>query len=207
MDTWRFRVYLSDAKAQDWINDIHHIIKRSGCQKKVLESTIGRLNHIGYIIPFGRYFLNRLRCRLQQSTDKYDYSRIHLLRWDIEDLKLWSRFITKANNQGVSINNLVHVQPTCVLFSDASTYGLGGYAHFGLAWRWKISTHLQHRASINLLEFITSAITIKMHLLYERKKGGQYPHLLAFSDSSSAVGWLYHSTFNPVADPMHDTVG
>ena len=45
-----------------------------------------------------------------------------------------------------------------------------------------------------------------MHLLFERQLSGTYPHLLAFSDSSSTIGWLHHSTFNPVDNPMHDMV-
>ena len=30
------------------------------------------------------------------------------------------------------------------------------------------------------------------------------PHLLAFTDSSSALGWLHHSTFDPVHSKHHD---
>ena len=33
----------------------------------------------------------------------------------------------------------------------------------------------------------------------------QHPHILAFTDNSSALGWMYHSTFNPVQNPQHDT--
>ena len=29
---------------------------------------------------------------------------------------------------------------------------------------------------------------------------------MSLTDSSSALGWLHHSTFNPVENPMHDTV-
>ena len=27
-----------------------------------------------------------------------------------------------------------------------------------------------------------------------------------WTDSSSALGWLYHSTFNPVTQPVHNTI-
>lgn len=45
-----------------------------------------------------------------------------------------------------------------------------------------------------------------MHLLFKRHLSGEHPHILAFSDSSSAIGWLYHSTFNPSTNLMHDVV-
>lgn len=37
---------------------------------KEVESTIGRLNHVGYIMPQGRYFLNKIR-HLQTRCEKY----------------------------------------------------------------------------------------------------------------------------------------
>ena len=75
----------------------------------------------------------------------------------------------------------------------------------GLAWRFKLPTDLIGYFTINLLEFIASAITIDMILRYDTKKNEDI-HILAITDSSSAMGWLHHSTFDPVNNKNHDKV-
>ena len=59
---------------------------------------------------------------------------------------------------------------------------------------------------INLLEFIASVVTIEMELRYSRPSISAHHHLLALTKSSSALGWLHHSTFNPVTSILHDVV-
>jgi hypothetical protein len=205
IDSRRLRVFLPEEKANDWLIDISKCITTSHCSKGLLETIIGRLNHIGTIIHISRYFLTRLRFRLRKYNDKHKKFSIHLAPWDIDDLKLWKFFITHVQKTGVSINNICITSITATTYSDACEWGMGGFTSQGHAWRYQIPTHLQLRASINLLEFIASIITVDLSINMD-KHNTKYPNILAYTDSSSALGWLYHSTFNPVKDLQHDKV-
>jgi hypothetical protein len=205
IDTRSFRVELPKEKAQDWLVDIIHCIKKKTVTKGLLETLIGRFNHVGTIIHISRYFLTRLRYRLQQHIDRHKKYTIHLAPWDIEDLELWKFFITHVQSKGVSINNICNTSPSSIIYSDACEWGMGGYTTQGYAWRYYIPTHLQLRGSINLLEFMASIVTIEMSL-QEDNHNCSHPHILAFTDNSSAMGWLYHSTFNPVKNQQHDKI-
>ena len=65
-----FKIFLPMHKLKEWMIDINNAIKKKSLTLKSLESIIGRLNHAGYILPFGKYFLNRLRSRLKNATRK-----------------------------------------------------------------------------------------------------------------------------------------
>ena len=65
IDTRRFRIYLPMENSIEWATSIQEILEQSTVTTKVLESTITRLDHVGYIIPQGQYFLNQLRHILQ----------------------------------------------------------------------------------------------------------------------------------------------
>ena len=71
----------------------------------------------------------------------------------------------------------------------------------GLAWRYDLPDELIGVFFINLLEFIAAAITI--YLTIKTEDGPQ--KLLSFTDSSSALGWIYKASFN-TSHPVHDTV-
>ena len=71
----------------------------------------------------------------------------------------------------------------------------------GLAWRYMLPPDLIGAFSINLLEFIASAITI--HLSLAASSSPQ--KILAYTDSSSALGWLYKASFSS-SMPAHDKV-
>ena len=55
---------------------------------------------------------------------------------------------------------------------------------------------------MNLLEFLESAVTIYMTIMQMR----QGSHILAFIDSSSALGWMHKASFDPVNAESHDVV-
>ena len=55
---------------------------------------------------------------------------------------------------------------------------------------------------MNLLEFLASAVTIYMTIL----QLGQGLHILAFTDSSNALGWMHKAPFDPVSAESHDAV-
>ena len=203
INTRTFQVHLTANKHMDWTRDIHRALSAKKCTKGDLETMIGRFNHVGTIIHTSRYFLTRLRYRLQQHQQAPKIHTIHLAPWDLQDLRLWHTHIDHLHHNGANINNICLSQPSTITYSDACEWGLGGFTSQGNAWRYLIPTHLQHRASINLLEFMAAIITIQLSLDHDTPTT-IHPHILAFTDNSSALGWMYHSTFDPVKYPNHD---
>ena len=103
--------------------------------------------------------------------------------------------------KGVDINNTTFTSPTITTYSDACKHGMGGYNTNGMAWRYNLPPAMIGIFSINLLEFIASAITIYLTI-----KSSATPHkILAFTDSSNALGWLYSASFS-ASKPIHDKV-
>lgn len=94
IDFRSFKIHLPTHKLKEWTSDINEIIRKRGCSTKSLHTTIGRLNHAGYILPFGRYFLNRLRKKLA-FAEKKDLKFINLNQAEIDDLKLWKNCYSK----------------------------------------------------------------------------------------------------------------
>jgi len=203
IDTIQMRVYLPVTKALAWSTDIKNLLSKNKVTKKELESTVGRLNHVGYIIPMGRYFLNRLR-HLLMRCDRYGSQQMQ--NWEQEDLKLWLKILETASMTGVSTNNIVQTKITSHVITDACEYGLGGFNILTCeAWRYKLPKWMTTAFHINLLEFIASFIAIWLDILKDDNKT-QYKKYMALTDNSSAVGWLYKSNFNPKTHPGHDVV-
>ena len=119
IDTRRMTLSLTPEKTEDWLRDINDTIKSGGCSKETLESMIGRFNHVGVIIHISRYFLTRLRYRLQKNTDAKKKKRVHLAQWELKDLDLWAFFLTNLRDVGVSTNNICLTTPTGTTYSDA----------------------------------------------------------------------------------------
>jgi hypothetical protein len=87
INTRTLSVLLTKEKAQDWLIDIHKCIHEKKCPKKLLESIIDRLNHTSMIVNLGRYFLTRLRFRLQTAQRRNNRYVLQLAPWDVADLK------------------------------------------------------------------------------------------------------------------------
>ena len=202
VDTRRFRVFLTQHKANEWLQDIKEMLATGECSEDSLESTIGRLNHTSILVSIGRYFLTRLRFRLKTAKKK-NYRTIKLAAWDRADLELWQFILNHLTNTGVSINNICLAKPSSTTYSDACTWGIGGLTMQGPAWQFIIPLKLRGRATINFLEFLAAIITIELSIRCD-SHDSTFPHILAFTDSSSALGWLYHSTFNPTTHLPHD---
>ena len=62
---------------------------------------IGKFNHLAFIIPHARYFLNRLRFMCYKAEK---YGPQHLNERVKEDLILWRKFLTQSSQIGTSIN-------------------------------------------------------------------------------------------------------
>ena len=198
VDTRRFRIYLPKDKAIQWRSDIKRILQHGAVNTKTLESTIGRLNHAAHVIPQARYFLNRLRDLLHRTAHKGPQ---HPNRACRNDLHLWLTILESVSTKGIDINNITFTSPTITTYSDACEHGLGGYNTEGMAWRYNLPQAMIGILSINLLEFLAAAITISLTLSQANN-----PHkVLAFTDSSSALGWLYSASFSS-SQPIHDKV-
>ena len=148
-----------------------------------------------FTIPPSRYLLNQLR-RLLTRGKKWGPQRLQL--WHHQDLQLWMKFLQNVTNKGVPINNTVFVKPSVPLWSDACEYRIGGYSENGLAWIWRIPASWHGKLTLNLLEFLASAVTIYMTIYMTILKLGQGSHILALTDSSSALDWMHKSSFDPV---------
>jgi len=60
---------------------------------------------------------------------------------------------------------------------------------------------------INLLEFIACTIGIWSEIIFEKQMDKtKFTKIKALTDNSSAVGWLYKSSFNPKTRFLHANV-
>ena len=159
LDTREFKIYLPTDKAICWISEINEILKpEARAKSKQIESTVGRLNHVGYIMPQGRYFLNRIRY-LQKRCEKHGPKRVSKL--ERKDLELWIKFLTRASQEGINLNLISFTKPDCIIYTDASSHGMGGYnKKTGMAWRFQLPDWMRRAFHINTLEFIAATIGI-----------------------------------------------
>jgi len=202
IDTRIMRVFLPLDKAMEWTMDISDLLTKNTVNLKEMEKLVGRLNHVGHILPIGRYFLNRLR-HLMSRCERYGKQQMQ--KWERNDLEFWKEMLDHASNTGVSTNNMVHTRVTTHLVTDACEHGLGGFnTSTGQAWRYKLPAWMTSCCHINLLEFLASIIAIWLEIIEKRDKPKNYERYLALTDNSSAVGWLYKSNFHPKTQPGHD---
>ena len=164
-----------------------------------MESLIGKLNHAAHVILSAQYFLNRL-CHLLKRGGGWIPQRLQL--WNPHDLQLWMKFLQHVTTKGVPISNIVFVKPSVTLWSDACEYGIGGYIKNGLTWRWIIPAVWHGKITLNLLDFLASAVTIYMTIL----KMVQGSHILAIIEGSSALVWMHKSSFETVNAESHNAV-
>ena len=191
LDTRSLRIHLPKHKFSEWNKEINSCLAQSKVDKRTMETLVGRLDHVAYIMDMLRHFMNRLRHALQRAIKCRITS---LSSIEKEDLKLIQQFLVIATNKGVSLNNLSFRNPSIVYRSDACLHGLGGYNIItGEAWRWELPISLRNRTSLNSLEFIAILINIWIDYI----NGNILPEscILSQSDSTSASGWLKKSNF------------
>jgi hypothetical protein len=192
IDTRRLFISLPANKAAAWLRDIHQLLSYPKASFKALEQLIGRLNHVGYIIPQARHFLGRLR-RAQQVAARQRGRSVRLNEATREDLTLWTRFLHQSST-GISLNLITLRRPTHQLRSDACEHGIGGYnLESGAAWRWEIPLELRGRATLNSLEFLAGYVAIAIEVA--RHTVQPQSCILSQTDSTSAAGWMHRSNF------------
>ena len=97
-------VKLPEHKHIAWSRDIAHMISSRRTTKQRLESTIGRLGHVGYVIPWVYHFLSRLRTLLSDS-DRGRFRSIKINKKCVKDLELMQAVLDTAH-KGINMNLL-----------------------------------------------------------------------------------------------------
>jgi hypothetical protein len=196
LNTRSLLISLPEHKALDWLRDIDTILLAKKVNYKLLETILGRLNHIACILHPMRHFMGRLYRALFRAKARLGWTT--LSSNELSDLSTHAEFI-HYTKKGISMNNVAFRKPTNIYHFDASEFGMGGYnVTSGRAWRWEIPSHLRVRTSINSLEFISCIVTIWVDIIL----GLVQPEdcLLSQTDSSSAAGWLRKSNFSEAQD-------
>ena len=116
-------VSLPENKHQAWKRAILDVLERGMTSFKEIEKIVGRLVHLGIVLPSIHHFLSRLRELMRRAKIRRMISMTAIV---IEDLKLMIFFLDKAKG-GIDMNLLVCRKPTKVYRSDLCPAGLGGY--------------------------------------------------------------------------------
>jgi hypothetical protein len=198
MDFRSLIISLPDNKHIAWSKSIQELLVKDSAKAKELETLIGRLGHLGMVLPFVYHFLSRLREWHHKSKNKrYPTTMPTECRLD---LGLMMTFLNKAH-AGIDMNLLSFRRPTRVYRSDSCPFGLGGYSDEGFAWRFELPPGLRFRASNNLLEFMASIISPWIDILAKRLSKGDCA--LSMTDSTTSAGWLRKTNFKEdTVDPI-----
>ena len=182
-------VVLPANKSIAWKASIKNLFNKGHANADELETLIGRLNHIGIILAPILHFLSRLWALFQSAKNR---RTVKLYEKHEQDLKLALEFI-HYSHIGVSMNYVALRAPTHCLRADACPWGIGGYSATGRAWRYYLPPHLLFRATLNMLEFLASVVTVWVEI-----SEGRVPPLsciLSMTDSTTTAGWLRKSNF------------
>jgi hypothetical protein len=164
-NTRSLTILLPFDKFEAWSADLHGIIQPGKTSFGKLESTVGRLNHAGYVIPLSRHFLNRLRLRI--PIWRHKNQQITLSQDKTNHLKLWVKFLQQARYV-IFLNCITIRTPSKLGWSDSCPFGLGGFLLSGRAWRIQIppfSPIYGVDIANNVLEFLAMLVTIWLTIL------------------------------------------
>ena len=81
-------------------------------------------------------------------------------------------------------------------------YGIRSYSNNGLEWIWRIPSAWHRKITLNFIEFLASSVIIYTTII----QMGQGSHILALTDSSSALGWMHKASFVPSNAKSKDAV-
>jgi hypothetical protein len=109
---WHFNfrtltVTLPEHKFIAWSTEIHKMLNSGTTSKQNLESTIGRMGHVGFIIPWVYHFLSRLQSLLARARNRRVISIDDVCK---KDLVLMLSIVDRAKN-GIDMNILAFRSP------------------------------------------------------------------------------------------------
>jgi len=174
-------VSLPDHKFIAWRAAIQKIITLKRTTSKDLDTTIGRMGHVGFMIPWAYHFLSQLRSLNCRSKNR---QFITVNDTCMKNWELMKEILAKAKN-GIDMNLLAFRAPDRTYYSDSCPAGLGGYSDQGHAWRFHVPNHLQFRATNNLLEYLAAIITPWIDLLAGCLECGDCALLMTDSSKSN----------------------
>ena len=168
--------------------------------KKQLESTIGRLGHVGYIIPWVYHYLSRLQTLLTWSGKM---RAIKINDTCTMDLELMHKILDTVK-KGINMNLLAFRSPDHIYYSDSCPTDLGDYSNQGFVWCFQILEDLHFCTSNNLLEFLAAIITPWIDIIHGCLSVRDCS--LSMMDSTTAEGWMWKSNFvEPNEEPIQAT--
>ena len=193
LNTRSFHVYLPLEKSCDWIQMIDNLISYHEAMEKVMDSLFGRLNHVGYILPTGKYFLNRLQGLLNRCQ-RFGKQKINESKR--KDLILWKTLLDNTSTKILSINNITCTTYNILIHTDACEHGIGRYDNKYNLWKWILPEELRGIFSINLLKFIALVIGITIEI--KQNPDINHIRILSMTDRSNALSWMYKAFFLPL---------
>jgi len=200
INTRTFTISLPDDKFISWKNQIKEMLTATSVSYKDASNLVGRLEHVAFIIPAARHFMNRLR-RMMDKANKYRTAKV--TQEVKKDLLLWIKFLKKAN-EGISINNIISREVTSKSLSDSCEMGIGGYGYnSGVAWRYQLPPLEQVSFDINQKEYLASAINQMIQLQYDNSP---FPCSNDLTDNTSTAAWMYKSNFDPCSHPINNEI-
>ncbi len=122
-------ISLPDNKFIAWMDSIKEILSHGTSTEKELKMMIGRLSHLGAIVPIVYHFLSRLRDLQWKATKQRS---IAIPQHCQDNLELMLVFLHKAFTS-IDMNLISFRCPTHIYQLDSCPYGLGGYSHEGFA--------------------------------------------------------------------------
>ena len=123
IDTRQLKLFMTKEKAKRILIELKELIKcAENCtiiKRKLLESIVGKLQDISFIIPKGKFFLNRLWYRLKVMNRKGDFRFFDQM--EKEDLKLWMTivYVITEGNMGRSTNSILQFYASATLVNMA----------------------------------------------------------------------------------------
>jgi hypothetical protein len=186
---WHFNfctliVILPEHKHIAWASKIRTMITDGRTTKKALESTIGQLGHVGFVMPWVFHFLSCLRTLLSQTCNK----RVIMVSKDCKNnLVLMLKILNKAKG-GIDMNLLGFRSPDRICYADSCPAGLGGYSNQGFAWCFRIPDNLLFCTLNNLLKFHAAIITLWIDIIGGCLSLGDCT--LSMADSTTPKGWM-----------------
>ena len=130
--------------------NINYILKNQSSKFAELETLIGWLGHVTFIVPYAKHFMSRLRSSLHTAKHK----RSAKIPTEIaNDLNFHIEILDLAR-KGMSMNLLRYRKADILYRANTCPTGLGSYSARGRARHFMIPINLQLRATQNMLEHL-----------------------------------------------------
>ena len=191
LDSRRLKVRLPLHKYRAWDSELAAITENTTISYEPLESIIGKLENVITIYKMAGHFMNNL-IALKIKGEKSRHNQ-RIPKRVKDDIQLQRKFL-RAAHEGISMNIVTFRKPTVIILGDACEHGLGAFnLKTGRGWTLYIPKHLQGRAHINLLEFLTQVIQIWIDIIEGAIQ--EEDCILAMGDNTTSMGWLHRTNF------------